>query len=277
MRRFAIVFCIFSLSVAALADQSPAGPPPISEASKHYMAGDKALAAGDWLTAVVEWEATLKLKPSSAQTSARLADVQKQWSPGRQTAYEAYGKLVSALTESKFTDVIDQVKIIQRYTEETPQCVADRIYEMEAARKKLRDDAEKAKQTKPAPVEIVMHGDAAPTPPSSPMIMTPSLPASMTGKYIAKWFGSGTKTTEKFTAKDPWLLHWVIAPDPGMDIHQTAFLAFVLGGEGSGWPGFTCFDSGSDLSGESYVHASGTFYLMITGGNCRYGVVAIQK
>ena len=47
----------------------------LGEAQKHYLAGESAYDAKDLLTALVEWETVMKIKPDSAYTAKRLASL----------------------------------------------------------------------------------------------------------------------------------------------------------------------------------------------------------
>lgn len=142
---------IFLFSACGLgADTTSLAQTSEREARLHYLAGDAALKTGDVLTAIAEWETTLRLKPSSEHTAKCLVAAAKDLSPD---AYDAYLHMVGAADlerQGKLDEAETELSLALTYKQNgtTPQCLT--ALSLDLADLKKAAKAARDSQSKPA-------------------------------------------------------------------------------------------------------------------------------
>jgi hypothetical protein len=133
----------------------------------HYLAGEAALRSGDPLTAVVEWENTLRLKPSSAHTAKVLATAAiKLGTDGS----EAYAHLVNAgdlQDQGKLDGAEKELALAMTYypSGSTPGCLTEKSLELADLAKESKQA--EASQPKPATTTAAKKTTASTSKPSA--------------------------------------------------------------------------------------------------------------
>gem|GEM_PF-2909690 len=115
------------------------------KARTHYLAGEEALKSGDALTAIVEWETTLRLKPDSEFTTKRLLTTAKTLSSDAREAYAHFLNTCDLQDQGKIDDAEKELALALTYhpNSSTPACLAAKSQELAALKKAAAKPADK--------------------------------------------------------------------------------------------------------------------------------------
>lgn len=193
------------LSVAARADQSSTTTTASlaqaneAKAREHYLAGESALKSGDMLTAVVELETAVKLKPSSEFSAKMLALAAAKLGSDGTEAYAHYMSVSDLQDQGKLDDAGKELELALKYRpgDRTPDCLSRKAAEL-AQLQESKKPVEAA-QPKPAArnaATATTKDPAATKPAVSTSKKTASTNASSTSK-------SKPKTTHPKTFRPP--------------------------------------------------------------------------
>jgi tetratricopeptide (TPR) repeat protein len=145
-----LALCCLTCSCAPCAEPT--------EAQKHYLLGEQAYNAKDLLTALVEWETVLSLKPDSAYTAKRLASLKAALPEPVQDAYPFYLAAVDLIANKDYRAADAQLGKALALEPEAA-CLMARLLESANAQAALRPPTTD-------PDTIVIHGSSPPTGPS---------------------------------------------------------------------------------------------------------------
>lgn len=136
----------------AVAGDQPAAPDE-EQARQHYLLGEAAMRSGDVLTAVVEWQTTLRLKPSSAYTAKVLTTATGRLGPDGKEAYAHYVKTCDLTDSGKLDDAGKELGLALAYRPkgQTPKCLTAKALELAELQKKVGKPADIAQSAVAAP------------------------------------------------------------------------------------------------------------------------------
>jgi tetratricopeptide (TPR) repeat protein len=162
LARIVSALCLAMLAVGSLAtgllcdEESPA-PTTIAQDNEqkariHYLAGDAALKSGDVLTAIVEWETTLTLKPSSAFTAKCLVAAAAKLGPDGKDAYAHFVNATDLQRQGKLDEAQSELNLALTYKPKgsVPQCLTQRAAELADLKKNA---AKLAQESQPKTTE----------------------------------------------------------------------------------------------------------------------------
>ncbi len=148
---YAICIALSTLagSVPALSDDQPSTIAQDNEqkARIHYVDGEAAGRSGDLLTAVVELEAALTLKPSSAVSAKSLVAAAAKLDADGREAYAHYVNAADLERQGKLDEAAEEVTLAQSYKPNgaVSSCLAARAAEIADLKKMAAKPAEKTK------------------------------------------------------------------------------------------------------------------------------------
>ena len=127
-------FLLAAGPIAAFCDDQPTTIAQDNEqkAQIHYVNGETANKAGDVLTAVVEWEAALTLKPSSALSAKCLVAAAAKLGDEGRNAYAHYVNAVDLERQNKLDEAAEEVSLAQTYkpSGSVPSCLTVKAAEI---------------------------------------------------------------------------------------------------------------------------------------------------
>lgn len=134
-----LVFSVFGCTwaVDTLAQDNEA------KAREHYLIGESAMKSGDLLTAVVEFETVLRLKPTSAYTAKLLEATAPKLGDDGKEAHAHYNKAADLQAQGKLDDAGTELGLALKYNPkgQTPKCLTDKALELAQLQKEA--DAKK--------------------------------------------------------------------------------------------------------------------------------------
>lgn len=135
------VISVLCITTGLLACCCPAfcddGPTTIAQDNEqkariHYLNGESASKSGDVLTAVVEWEAALTLKPSSALSAKYLVAAAAKLGDDGQEAYAHYVNAAELQRQGKLDEAAEEVALAVTYKPNgsVPSCLTAKAAEI---------------------------------------------------------------------------------------------------------------------------------------------------
>jgi len=92
------------------------------------------------------------------------------------------------------------------------------------------------------------------------------------GAVLGAWEGTGIEATKAFQARSPWRIEWTASGDGFLSVRVCE-----AGGASSSDLVVNEMTTRNPKKGETYIHASGAFYLKIEGFDSKWSVRAIQE
>jgi|GEM_PF-6155226 len=159
------VLMLFFVSIVHAAELGQNISDPALAARSHYVAGESALKSGDILTAIIEWETVLKLKPTSDYTQKRLTEVLTKQTPEVKEAHDRYLTGILLKDQGKL-DQAQKELVAALNLQPEAKCVKDQLIEIAD-----REAKERTKTLVNDLNTIVIHGNSTgKTSPQKPSI-----------------------------------------------------------------------------------------------------------
>ncbi len=204
------VICVLSLILIGLPLAAPCDDQPTTiaqdneqKASLHYLAGESANKSGDLLTAIVEWQTALTLKPTSEFTAKCLLAAARKLTPEGKEAYAHFVNLTELQRQGKIDEAEAELSLASAYKPDgkVPACLTAKATEI-AELKKLaaKPPAPEPKTTAPT-TDIAATKETTTTPPAAAATTTkPETKSAATTKLKSKASASATPKTNTLTA-----------------------------------------------------------------------------
>ena len=144
-----VLLFILSFSLPACAENNTKSTLPDAEkqARECFLAGEAAQKTGDLLTAALEWEAVLRLKPTSDYTKGRLVDLKSHWPKSTADAYDAMLRSIAACDANDLDKATVELSTAIRLCPDS-KCVSDQARIISEKYKAIRDAADKEAEGK---------------------------------------------------------------------------------------------------------------------------------